>query len=234
MRIAWLMAVVVSVWVGMEAGARGQAPGELAAVRAERVKAEGTYNAVVRKLRTEFEGTEEYKTALAEEQAAEGKVKSTRQAVLAVVGKDPAYIAAKGAQAREEADLGTARAAGDQEGIFAASKAKLDSAAAVAKLENAALDKDGAYTAAAGALEAAQGKLATLVKAFDESIKTNVDVIAAKKTLDEAIAKQKSVEAAANATAAAAARDSAARAAAARAAQQSAPRPAPPVMHGGY
>jgi hypothetical protein len=157
------------------------------AVTAEVNKAQSEQNAIVGKLRVEFERTPDWKTAQAKLKSAQTEFDAARRASLDAMADRPAYRAARAARQQAEADREALRAnpTASQDERVRVAKAAFDSAQALAKFESDAIAADPATKAAAAKVAEAKAAAAELLKTFEASCAQNADWQAAQKVIDE-------------------------------------------------
>jgi len=156
--------------------------------------AQSRFDDVARELRSEFQQSGEYRTALAAVEQAQADFDAARAIVLGRLADDPAYKAARqkkeaAEKARDELDA----APGSPEQTAAAT-AVLDAASEVSKLETAAINADPAASAARERLAAASARLNDLKKKFEDSIANHPKLQALRKELETAKAKLSAAE----------------------------------------
>ena len=171
--------------------ASDKAQQDLTKATADLSSAENSLNSIAPKLRKDFEATPAWQTAQAELKTAQVEYDAARKPVLEALHQKPAYIAARDAKDKAEADrnalVSDSAAPADQ--VTAAATAVLNAGTVVSKMEAETLAVDPKVAAAHTKLLAANAKVQALEKEFDASIKNNSEWKAARKAHDDATAK---------------------------------------------
>ncbi len=171
--------------------ASDKAQQELTAATSEQTKAEDGLASIVPKLRKEFEAAPAWSSAQADLKAAQTENDAARAPVLEALRQKPAYVAARDAKDKAEADRNAVvdepTSTAEQRAV--AATAVLNAGTVLSKLESDALAANPQAVVARQKLLAAGVKVQTLEKEFDASIRNNADWKAARKALDDATAK---------------------------------------------
>ncbi|HEY2589138.1 MAG TPA: hypothetical protein VGI81_25570 [Tepidisphaeraceae bacterium] len=137
-----------------------------------------------------FEGSREYKDAVAAEKQAYDAFTAERQRALKSVVNDPKYRAAIDLRDEMESRLAKVRAMArpnpvPREDLLAMASAKLQYASTAHNMERDALEKDSAVQDARQKMVQASSRANDLRNAFDLSIRTNAQIVQARHNLDQ-------------------------------------------------
>jgi hypothetical protein len=158
------------------------------AATAEVNKATNAQNAIVAKLRIEFERTPDWKAAQSTLKSAQSEYDGAKRAALTALADQPGYRSARAAREKAESDRDALRAnpsAATEDQRVRIAKAAFDSAQALSKLESDALAADPAAKAAVAKVTQSKSAAADLLKTFEASCSENADWQAAQKVIDE-------------------------------------------------
>jgi len=169
-------------------------------------RAERELDETIRTTQWTFEQSKEYLEAQAAEKEAYNAYTAERQKALQSVIDDPQYQAAL--QLRDEmgtriAHLRASKGGLPHDMLLAMASQKLQFATDAHNLESAALDKDDALKDARQKLVQANGKVSELRAHFDLSVRTNPQILQARRNLEDARVALITAEAYLNATSAA-------------------------------
>jgi len=148
------------------------------------LQAQQKLNAVVDKLKAVFDETPARKSTLVAGQKIRAHYDVVRDKVVSAVHESAAYKSA--VQDRDQLVVQLASASSDDTDQFHVAQQKLQANKKITTIETDALSADPGFVDAQGKLTEIAGKLATQLAAFQESIKTDKDWIAAKDELDKA------------------------------------------------
>jgi hypothetical protein len=166
------------------------------AAKADERKAQNAYNQLRAKLEKGFDDKPEYAAAAKKVASTKAAYDAAAAPILKSLQSSPDYQAALN-KSKEADDATTAMKANKdatpQQRLDAA-KASLEARNAVTKLKTDALAKDVKVKAAKSDYDAANAELTKLRKDFDDSIKDNADLAAAKQAWDDAKAKTKTAD----------------------------------------
>jgi hypothetical protein len=158
------------------------------AAAAEVNKATNAQNAIVARLRIDFERTPDWKAVQSSLKSAQSDYDAARRAALAALADLPAYRSARAAREKAESDREALRAnptAATEDQRLRIAKAAFDSSQTLSKLESDALAADPAAKAATTKLAGTKSALADLLKTFEASCSENADWQVAQKVIDE-------------------------------------------------
>jgi hypothetical protein len=164
-----------------------EAKKKITAAEAELKRAQQALADVVAKLRSDFEGGQDWQTAATAQKQAQADYEAARKPVVEAVKKKPAYQSAEREKADAEKELNELRAKNTiGEPILKAVNKQSDAANLMLKLENEALSADPKVAEARKKLADANTALAALKKQFDGSLAADTNWQEAKKGVDTA------------------------------------------------
>lgn len=143
---------------------------DMADAQAALRKAKDSFDDVVRELRTRFEQSNEYRSALAAANQAQADFEFARGAVLKRLAEDPAYKAAAAKKAAAERTRDEMEAEPGSPEHSAAAEAVLKAGSELTSMEAAAMNADPVASAARRRLLTATAQLDELKKRFEASI----------------------------------------------------------------
>jgi hypothetical protein len=165
------------------------AQARLATARAIFRRAEIELSIVFRNAQHSFESSQAFQDALREERTAYENLNAARRKALQSLGADLRYQRLAALRTDLSEQIGQRRAAHDitQDEIVVMAKLKLSYAVDMREMEAVALSNDGGdVKAAQDRLVAAGSKVATLRARYDDSLRTNPEIIAARRNLEDA------------------------------------------------
>jgi hypothetical protein len=178
-----------SLYPGTELRALPAARAQAVAARANLQRAESDLNMAVSNVKRTFRRSEELNQALAEEKAAWDDLTAARDAVLADLKKDPNYQAAVALKDRLSTQIRVTREEQPKtpaEQLVAMASVKLNFAATATAMEVAAINADPTVRAARERLVAAGARLSKLRQDFDDAAHADPQVLAARKSVQDA------------------------------------------------
>jgi hypothetical protein len=151
-------------------------------------RAESELGRAYRAAQREFERSQDIREALAAEKAAYDQLVAARRKAISTLADDPRYtrlLALKADVAEQLAEGRANRSLGPQE-ILAMATLKMSYATDIRAMEANALNNEPDVKASQDRLVAAGTRVAEVRQRYDESLRTNPDILMARRNLDDA------------------------------------------------